>query len=234
MGRRALPKIDPAIDVSRHLHVVGELPERFDLAPYFANPQFPLEVEVGSGKGLFMTSASRAYPDRNFLGVEISGKYARFAAARLAKEQRTNAVMLHGDARIVFGRWLPDGACAAVHVYFPDPWWKQRHHKRRIMNEWFVKEIERVLATNGSLHFWTDVEDYFHMGLAVLAEHSSLAGPFDVAELPAEHDLDYRTHFERRMRLQELQVWRAEFHKKHAPLSASKADTGDALNSDRG
>jgi len=213
MGRRALPKIDPAIDVSRHLFVVGELPERFDLTPYFANPHLPLEVEVGSGKGLFMASASRAYPERNFLGVEISGKYAKFAAARLAKEQRTNAVMFHGDAQIVFGRWLPDQSCAAVHVYFPDPWWKKRHHKRRIMNDSFVKQIERVLLPGGSLHFWTDVEGYFEMGLATLAEHTSLTGPLPVPELPAEHDLDYRTHFERRMRLHELQVWRAEFRK---------------------
>jgi tRNA (guanine-N7-)-methyltransferase len=213
MGRRALPKIDPAIDVSRHLFEVPDLPERFDLAPYFAQPQSPLEVEVGSGKGLFMASASRAYPERNFLGVEISGKYAKFAASRLAKEERSNAVMLHGDANIVFTRWLPDQCCAAVHVYFPDPWWKKRHHKRRIMNPTFVKLIERVLTPGGALHFWTDVEEYFQMALATLAEHTSLAGPLTVPELPAEHDLDYRTHFERRMRLHELQVWRAEFRR---------------------
>jgi tRNA (guanine-N7-)-methyltransferase len=213
MGRRALPKIDPAIDVSRHLFLVGELPERFDLTPFVARPEMPLEVEVGSGKGLFMASASRAYPEHNFLGVEISGKYAKFAASRLAKEQRGNAAMLHGDAQIVFGRWLPDQSCAAVHVYFPDPWWKKRHHKRRIMSPSFVKQIERVLMPGGSLHFWTDVEEYFHMALATLAEHTSLAGPLAVPELPAEHDLDYRTHFERRMRLHELAVWRAEFRK---------------------
>src|SRR5436190_4055035 len=104
--------------------------------------------------------------------------------------------MLHGDARIVFGRWLPDASCGAVHLYFPDPWWKKRHHKRRIMNEPFVRQIERVLIPGGSLHFWTDVEAYFDMGVATLAGHTSLAGPLAVPELPAEHDLDYRTHFE--------------------------------------
>ena len=213
MGRRSLPKLDPAIDLSRHYGEVTNLPERFDLAAYFVRPELPLEVEVGSGKGLFMASASRAYPDRNFLGVEIAGKYARFAAARLSQQERTNAVMLHGDARIVFGKWLPDNSCAAVHVYFPDPWWKKRHYKRRIMNPWFVQQIERVLVPGGSLHFWTDVEDYYRMALETLAEHSRLSGPLPVPELPAEHDLDYRTHFERRMRLHEIQVWRAEFRK---------------------
>ncbi len=213
MGRRSLPKINPSIEIGRHCFPVAELPEQFDLAPYFARPELPLEVEVGSGKGLFMASASRAYPDHNFLGVEIAGKYARFSAARLAQQERTNAVMLHGDANVVFGRWLPSSFCAAVHVYFPDPWWKKRHHKRRIMNPWFVQQIERVLLPGGRLHFWTDVEAYYHMALETLAAHTQLVGPQVVAELPAEHDLDYRTHFERRMRLQELQVWRAEFGK---------------------
>lgn len=214
MGRRSLPKIDPAIDVSRHLFEVEQLPPVCDLTPFFLDPTLPLEVEIGSGKGLFLRSASRAYPERNFLGVEIAGKYARFAAARLAKAQQTNAVVLHGDARIVVGRWLPPNSCAAVHVYFPDPWWKKRHAKRRIMNEPFVREIERVLGSGGGLHFWTDVEEYFRMALETLAAHTSLLGPFDVPQLPAEHDLDYRTHFERRMRMHEIQVWRAEFRKR--------------------
>jgi len=213
MGRRSLPKVDPAIDLSRHLFEVADLSEQFDPSPFFARAQQPLEIEVGSGKGLFLASASRAYPDRNFLGVEIARKYARFAAAQLAKEKRTNAAIFHGDARAVFGRWLPDTSCAAVHIYFPDPWWKKRHHKRRIMNEAFVRQLERVLVPGGSLHFWTDVEDYFRMGLETLARYTSLAGPLDVPELPPEHDLDYRTHFERRMRLHEIQVWRAEFRK---------------------
>lgn len=214
MGRRSLPKIDPAIDVSRHHFEVADLPEKFDLTPYFARPELPLEIEVGSGKGLFMGSASRAYPEHNFLGIEIAKKYARFAAARLAQHNRPNAVMFSGDARVVFGRWLPDASAAAIHVYFPDPWWKKRHHKRRMMNEWFVKQVERVLIPGGSLHFWTDVEDYFDRALETLAQHSTLQGPLEVPELPAEHDLDYRTHFERRMRLHELQVWRAEFKKR--------------------
>jgi tRNA (guanine-N7-)-methyltransferase len=213
MGRRSLPKLDPTLDVSRHVHDVKALPERFDLAGFFADPMLPLEVEVGSGKGLFMASASRAYPEHNFLGVEIAGKYARFAAAKLARQQATNAVMLHGDARRVVCEWLPTAACVAVHVYFPDPWWKKRHHKRRIMNEQFVPHIERILVPGGWLHFWTDVQEYFEMAVETLAQHTKLEGPHPVPELPAEHDLDYRTHFERRMRLHDLQVWRAQYHK---------------------
>jgi len=100
-----------------------------------------------------------------------------------------------------------------VHVYFPDPWWKMRHKKRRVMTGPFVADVERVLQAGGGLHFWTDVEEYFQATLDLLAAASRLAGPFAVDERSAEHDLDYRTHFERRTRLLEQPVYRAEFRK---------------------
>jgi tRNA (guanine-N7-)-methyltransferase len=172
-----------------------------------------LEIEVGSGKGLFLVNASGENPDRNFLGCEISRKYARFAAARLVRAQRANAIVLHGDARELFHDVLPDSCAAAAHVYFPDPWWKKRHMRRRLLNGPFLMDLERTLEPGGILHFWSDVEEYFRGTLELIAESTKLAGPFDVAERPAEDDMDYRTHFERRMRLHEVPVYRAEFRR---------------------
>lgn len=211
MGRRSLPKVNPTLDLSRHFFELADLPEQQPIVDLFARPELPLEVEVGSGKGLFLASASGANAEHNFLGIEIAKKYSRYAASKLAQLERPNACMLRGDARQLFAKFLKNGHCRAVHVYFPDPWWKKRHLRRRIMNPAFCQEIERVLEPGGVLHFWTDVEDYFQAALATLAEHTKLQGPFEVPELPVDHDLDYRTHFERRMRLHEVQVWRAEF-----------------------
>jgi tRNA (guanine-N7-)-methyltransferase len=101
----------------------------------------------------------------------------------------------------------------AVHVYFPDPWWKARHKKRRVMNEKFAAQVERALVPGGVLHFWTDVEEYFHAAVATIAESTKLEGPRAVQEKPADHDLDYRTHFERRMRLAGEPVYRSSFVK---------------------
>jgi tRNA (guanine-N7-)-methyltransferase len=212
MPRRALRKIDPALDLSRYLLLPGELPRPWDTTALFGSVA-PLEVEVGSGKGLFLQSAAAKNPDRNFLGIEIATKYARFAAARLAKQGLTNAVMVHGDAQSIFADLLPDASVAAVHVYFPDPWWKKRHEKRRVLNETFVRHVERVLASGGSLHYWTDVRERFEATVELLAAETKLVGPLDVPERPAEHELDYRTHFERRTRLAALPVYRAEFRK---------------------
>ncbi len=212
MGRRAVRKIDPKLDLSQHLATFDLLPDPWDPVALFGR-RAPLEVEVGTGKGLFMASAGAEQPDHDFLGIEIAGKYARFAAARLVVRDLDNARIVHGDAMRIFSQLLPDASVAAVHVYFPDPWWKKRHHKRRIMNQTFLQNAERVLERGGMLHFWSDVEEYFRLSLELIARCTSLAGPLEVAERSAEHDLDYRTHFERRMRLEGKPVFRAEFCK---------------------
>ena len=122
--------------------------------------------------------------------------------------------MVWGDAQQVFREILTAQGVSDVHIYFPDPWWKKRHHKRRVMNGPFLSDVARVLESGGTLHFWTDVQEYYRLALEVLAEQPALEGPFDVAESPAEHDLDYRTHFERRTRLEDQPVYRSEFRKR--------------------
>lgn len=212
MGRRALRKIDAGRDLHDHLKAPGDLPDVWTSTTVFGN-RHPLELEVGSGKGLFMSTASTAYPQRNFLGIEVSRKYARFAASRLARSSCANAIMIHGEAVALIHQHVPDGSVGAVHIYFPDPWWKKRHKKRRIMNRQFVQDIQRVLAPDGVLHFWTDVEEYFCTSLDLIARSTGLKGPVEVPERPSQHDLDFRTHFERRTRLHHLRVYRAEFRK---------------------
>jgi tRNA (guanine-N7-)-methyltransferase len=212
MGRRALRKIDPSIELSRHLKTFDQLPRPWDPARLFGRLA-PLEVEVGSGKGLFLRRQAAARPDVDLLGIEVARKYAAFTAASLAKAELPNAIVIQGDALRIFAELIPDQTLAAVHVYFPDPWWKKRHKKRRVMRPSFVRDVERTLLPGGALHFWTDVLEYFETTLALLAAHTALGEPLPVAETPAEQEMAYRTHFERRVRLAEEPVYRAEFRK---------------------
>ena len=113
MPRRALRKVDTNLDLTRYLKTIDQLPQPWDQAALYARVQ-PLEVEVGSGKGLFMETAASGRPEHNFLGTEIATKYARYCAARLARRELENAVMVHGDATFVFRDVLPEASAAAV------------------------------------------------------------------------------------------------------------------------
>ncbi|HLA84962.1 MAG TPA: tRNA (guanosine(46)-N7)-methyltransferase TrmB [Thermoguttaceae bacterium] len=212
MPRRALRKPNPSIDLSRHLTTFDALPRPWRPETLFGRAA-PLEVEVGSGKGLFLCGAAAARPEVDFLGIEVVAKYAQFSAAALANRGLQNAVVVHGDAMRIFSEVLPDESIAAVHVYFPDPWWKKRHKKRRVLCERFVLDAQRVLVPGGAFHFWTDVEEYFRTSLDLLAAVTRLEGPFDVAEQEPQHDMDYRTHFERRTRQHGEAVYRSRFGK---------------------
>ncbi|MGE4134358.1 MAG: tRNA (guanosine(46)-N7)-methyltransferase TrmB [Pirellulales bacterium] len=205
-------RIDPALDLAEHLLVLESIAQPLNGAAVFGRAA-PLEIEVGSGKGLFLAAAAAGDPQASFLGIEILAKYARFTAARLATRELPNARIIHGDAQHLFRAWLADNSVRAVHVYFPDPWWKARHKKRRVMSAGFLRDVQRVLEPGGTLHFWTDVEEYFQTSLELIAAETALGGPHAVVEKPADHDLDYRTHFERRMRLHNAPVYRAEFRK---------------------
>src|SRR5262249_31661062 len=123
----------------------------------------PVEIEVGFGKGLFLLTASQARPAVNFVGVEIMRKYQLHAATRLAKRDLSNVRLAHADARDWLLRFVAAGSVQAVHVYFPDPWWKKRHHKRRLFTAEFAVQCQRVLHEGGRLHLVTDVEDYFQI-----------------------------------------------------------------------
>lgn len=183
----------------------------------------PLELEIGSGKGMFLAKAAGHNPLHNFLGIEISLKYARFSAARLIRQNRSNALMVCGDAALVLREIIPSETLTAVHVYFPDPWWKRAHRKRRILRTEVLQLIESRLMQDGTLHFWTDVEEYFMSTLDLLAETTSLQGPIEVTETEATDDMDYHTHFERRTRLHGEKVYRAQYKRVIAAASVNSA-----------
>ncbi|MDO4551480.1 MAG: tRNA (guanosine(46)-N7)-methyltransferase TrmB [Planctomycetia bacterium] len=216
MPRRTLRKIDTSLDYSRHLFTFPQLPQPWDLCAIFPeHPEAPLEVEVGSGKGHFLRAATRQFPEHHFLGVEIAPKYAAYCAAHLIRENIMNAAMISADAMQVFRERLPGNSIYAVHVYFPDPWWKKRHRKRRIMRLEFIREVERCLIPGGKLHFWTDVQEYFDSTLEMMAAESILEGPYS---LNVEEET-WRTHFEKRTLLEARPVFRTYFTKKISEYS---------------
>ena len=147
-----------------------------DVAAIFAN-HHPVEVELGFGKGRFLLDAAQRRPEHNFIGVEVAGKYLRLAHDRALKRGLTNLRFIHGDAREFVEFFLPAGAVHALHVYFPDPWPKKKHHRRRLLDEGFFEEALRVLEVSGRLWIATDHDDYFEAileGLEAAVERFTL------------------------------------------------------------
>jgi tRNA (guanine-N7-)-methyltransferase len=171
----------------------------------------PVELEVGSGKGLFLVNAATANPGHNFLGIELARKYAHRAAERVARRNLGNVKVVPGDAKLFLARCVPSASLRAVHVYFPDPWWKTRHKKRRVFCESLVLDIERTLEPGGDLWLATDVEEYYGVIRELIASYPR----FEEQPVPAlrdpEHELDYLTNFERKYRLEGRPIFRAHY-----------------------
>ncbi len=202
----------PLEQLQPYLLEVPSAPAPLDLRPVFGNDH-PVELEVGSGKGLFLLTASAVHPDVNYLGIEVERKYTLFTANRLAKRQRSNVRLICADARTFLPGYLPDASFRAVHVYFPDPWWKNRHRKRRLFTEDFARQCARVLQPGGRLHLASDVEDYFHI-MTGLLERQTLLTREALPERPGPGDApDPLTNFERKYREEGRAIHRAYYRK---------------------
>lgn len=189
----------PPDDLTPWFLTLADLGQPFDWSDFFGN-QHPIVLDVGSGRGLFLVNAAVDNPQTNHVGIEIDYREGRRAARRLKKRDMANARVLGGDAAVALEQIIAESSIAEVHVYFPDPWWKRRHRRRRLFTDEFVDLVARVLEPDGELHCWTDVEDYFEV-IEVLIDHhplfESLPPP---CERAADHDMDYRTSFERKRR----------------------------------
>ncbi len=214
MPRSPIKRPPPDVDLSKVLRISDNLPSILASETLFGNSK-PLEIEVGSGKGLFMATASQANPHHNFLGIEIVAKYAAHSAGRLVKANVDNAMMVSGNAEPLFSQRIDANSLEAIHVYFPDPWWKKRHRKRRVLNETSIPNFSRCLRAGGRLHFWTDVLEYFEQTVELIAEIAPELGvPFPEEESEGTHHLDFRTHFERRSRQHNIPVYRIRYLKR--------------------
>jgi tRNA (guanine-N7-)-methyltransferase len=126
------------------------------------------EVEIGFGKGRYLLRRCQEDPGRRFLGIELAHEYHRTMVERARRRGLTNWVALRGEALYLLSAVLPAGFAAAVHVYFPDPWPKSRHHKRRLFEPETVDLVLRALRPGGHLFFATDFLEYGELVAGIL------------------------------------------------------------------
>lgn len=139
---------------------IDQLPRPADFAALFGNPH-PVEIEIGIGKGTFITEQARARPDINFIGIEWARWFWRYASDRLRRNGCTNARTVRAEAGFFLNEFVPPASISVLHIYFPDPWPKARHHKRRLIQPAFMRLAGRVLKPGGRLQIVTDHQGYF-------------------------------------------------------------------------
>ncbi len=155
----------------------------------------PVEIEIGCGKGRFIINSAVAHPEINYIGIERALRYFRIMKERVVRRELANIRLLRDDAVYFVERFIPDETVSAYHVYFPDPWPKKRHRKRRLFNPRFLEEIERTLVRGGTLDFATDYVEYYEEILALLETSDRLAALEEIPERVRELGRDL-TNFE--------------------------------------
>jgi tRNA (guanine-N7-)-methyltransferase len=134
----------------------------------------PIEMEIGVGKGSFLLAAAAAQGHRNWFGLEIEPEYAEIVRLRAARAGLSNLRVERLDGKAFVMRRLSLGCLAGLHVYFPDPWPKKRHHKRRLVDAAWAEAAARALAPASLFRVASDHEEYFALMGEVLSNEPLL------------------------------------------------------------
>ncbi len=185
---RALAEIGPQF-------MLPYQPAELDLTAAFGRTA-PHILEIGFGMGEGLAEIAAAYPDNDYLGVEVHTPGVGALLKQLGERGLTNVRVIQHDAVEVLTRMLVPASLAGIHIFFPDPWHKKRHHKRRLIQPPLVQLLASRLQAGGYIHLATDWQDYAEQMLAVLAAEPLLHNT--VADYAPRPDTRPLTKFEQR------------------------------------
>jgi tRNA (guanine-N7-)-methyltransferase len=158
-------------------------PGALDWAALFGNPH-PVTVEIGFGMGRATARIARENPDRNYLGIEVHRPGIGRLLWEIEKSSLANLRIIEHDAAETLEKMIAGASAAAFHIFFPDPWPKKRHHKRRLITRPFTGLLAEKLRAAGYIYLVTDSEDYAHWALAELSATAGLRNPYAGSPAP--------------------------------------------------
>lgn len=183
-------------------------------AVLFNRDNAPLTVEIGFGMGKSLVEMAGNAPERNFIGIEVHTPGIGACLADIRDHEITNLRIVHHDAVEVFNNMIPDGSVDTLQLYFPDPWHKARHHKRRIVKQEFLDMVIPKLKQGGVIHMATDWENYAEQMLEVLSGDARLENMSADGTYVPRPDFRPLTKFELRGQRLGHGVWDLMFRKK--------------------
>jgi tRNA (guanine-N7-)-methyltransferase len=197
--RRALEEIWPRYGIE-------SVNQRVDLRALFGRSA-PVVLEIGFGNGEALFTSAANHPEVDHLGIEVHEPGIGHLLMLLERADLDNVRVIASDAVEVLDQQLDEASVAVVRIFFPDPWPKKRHHKRRLLQPSFVAELARVLEPGGLLHIATDWANYAEQTAELMTASDSFKAL--TAEEAASNPLSARppTKFERRGRSLGHDVW---------------------------
>jgi tRNA (guanine-N7-)-methyltransferase len=190
-----------------------EIEGKIDFAGIFGR-KAAVHIEVGSGKGTFLVNQATALPDVNFLGIEWANKYYKFAVDRIGRRGLGNVRVIRTEAALFIAENVGDETVDCFHIYFPDPWPKKRHHKRRFISTANVEQFYRCLKPAGVVNIATDHQEYFEWMGEVFAGFKDKFEKVDfIKPAGATEDECAGTNFERKYLKENRAIYTTAFRK---------------------
>lgn len=172
----------------------------------------PLILEIGFGSGYSLLTMAKAHPEQDFIGVEMHQPGIGSLLLGMQLQQISNIRLFYADAVDVLTQAIPDESLDVVQIFFPDPWPKRRHHKRRLIQTSFVNLVVSKLKRGGTIHLATDWQDYAIEMMKVLSESDmliNLAGAQHYSNRSSQRPVV--TKFERRGTAEGREIWELQF-----------------------
>jgi tRNA (guanine-N7-)-methyltransferase len=173
-----------------------------------------VHIEIGSGKGTFLVNQAAALPDINFLGIEWANKYYKYAVDRMGRKKVGNVRLIRTEAASFVAEHIDDNSVKCFHIYFPDPWPKKRHHKRRFVCAKNIEQIIRCLKKGGLINIATDHAEYFEQMQKVFESFSEKLKPVEFIKPAGANENELvGTNYERKYIKEKRNIFTLAFKK---------------------
>lgn len=184
-GGRLTPSQHNALEKFWPLYGISDLTAPFDAVAHFGR-QAPLVLEIGFGMGDSLLAMARSHPEKDFIGIEVHKPGVGRLLHEIDALGLRNLRLYCHDAKEILRDCIPDGALSCVQIFFPDPWHKKKHNKRRLVQSEFMAALRQKLAVGGCVHMATDWEPYAAQMLEVMSAlpgYRNAAGPGQYASV---------------------------------------------------
>ncbi len=169
----------------------------------------PIHIEIGMGKGQFITGMAKAHPEINYIGVEMQVSVVSIALDKLIEQPLPNLKLLHVDGSALT-EYFADSEVDQIYLNFSDPWPKKRHEKRRLTYKNFLAVDEQILRPNGEIHFKTDNQGLFEYSLASFSQYGMILKQVWLDLHQSQFEGNIMTEYEEKFSSKGQRIYRVE------------------------